>query len=59
MAISATYNFTPSVSGGQVAVTGNTESEIKAAVLAVLAARKAAQQANVDALQSAENGMNG
>lgn len=58
-AISASYNFTPAVTGGAITVTGETGEQIKNAVVAVIQTRKAQQQANVDNLQAAENAMNG
>ncbi len=51
-AINATYTFTPNA-GGSVIVTGNTETEVKEAVKAQLAARLATQQAATDALNAA------
>lgn len=56
-AISASYTFTPAVTGGAINATGNTESEIKAAVKAVLATRSATTQAQLDALAAASNEM--
>lgn len=53
-AISASYTFTPALPGGTIQVTGNTESEVKAAVKAQLATRKATSQAQVDALNTAD-----
>ncbi len=50
--INATYTFntTPATPGGQVLVTGNTESAVKDAVKAVLQARRNTQQGGTDAL---------
>jgi len=56
-AISASYSFTPAVTGGQISVTGNTETEIKSAVKAVLATRSATTQAQLDALAAAASEM--
>jgi len=56
-AISASYSFTPAVTGGTISVTGNTESQIKDAVKAVLATRSATTQAQLDALTAASNEM--
>ncbi len=59
MAINATYTFTPAVTGGSISVTGNTESEVKAAVKAQLATRRAANQANVNAIDTADAALDG
>jgi hypothetical protein len=50
--INANYSFntTPATPGGAVAVTGDTQSEIKDKVKAVLLARRAVQQGGTDAL---------
>jgi len=60
MSISASYTFLPAnASNPTVVVTGqNSESEVKAAVAAVLAARLAAQNANVAAVQAALDAVN-
>ncbi len=55
-AISATYTFNPNA-GGSIVVTGNTESEIKAAVKAQLATRRTTQQAAIDAINQADSEM--
>lgn len=52
-AINATYSFTPAVNGGTIAVSGNSESEIKAAVKTVLQTRKDAASGQVVALDTA------
>jgi hypothetical protein len=52
-AISANYSFTPAVPGGSVTVSGNSETEIKNAVKATLTARRAAQQAGTDSIDTA------
>lgn len=60
MSITATYVFTPSnPSNPPVTVTGKaSESEVKSAVLDVLAARLAAQVANEAAVQAALDAVN-
>ncbi len=52
-AINASYSFTPTVQGGTISVTGNSESEIKAAVKAALEARKTTAAGQVAALDTA------
>lgn len=60
MSIAATYTFTPSnASNPPVTVTGKaSESEVKAAVAAVLQARLDAQVANVAAVTAALDSVN-
>lgn len=56
----ASYAFSPAVPGGTITVTNKAnEVEVKAAVLAVLAQRKAAAQGDVNVITSAEDSMNG
>ena len=56
---SASYVFNPSV-GTAITVTNKAnETEVKAAVLAELAVRKAAGQTTVNNAQAAEDAMNG
>jgi hypothetical protein len=56
---SASYTFSPNA-GGTITVTNKAnETEVKAAVLAVLAQRKATAQGEVTNLESAESAMNG
>lgn len=52
-AINATYTFTPAVTGGLISVTGNSETDIKAAVKAVLQTRKDTATSQVTALDTA------
>lgn len=61
MSITAIYTFSnPSITGGSITASNKaSESEIKAAILAELAVRKAAAQGSVTALEAAESGMNG
>lgn len=56
-AIQATYSFTPGITGGGISVVGNSESEIKAAVLAQIGARLAAETATIAALTQAQTEM--
>lgn len=56
-AITATYVFTPALPSGSIVVSGNSESEIKANVKAVIATRKATAQGQVDALNQADTEM--
>ncbi len=60
MSITASYTFTPTnASNPPVTVTGQaSESDVKAAVAAVLAARLAAQNANAAAVQAALDAVN-
>jgi hypothetical protein len=57
MAITATYVFSPAIPSGSIVVTGNTESEVKAAVKAVVATRRTASQTSVDALNAADTAL--
>jgi hypothetical protein len=53
-AISASFTFTPSVSGGVVNANGNNLAEVKANAKAVLAARRVSPVAQVEAIDAAD-----
>lgn len=53
-----TYVVTPNLTGGNIVVSGNTETEIKNAVAAQLTARLNTQNANAAAIQAALDAVN-
>jgi len=53
-----TYVVTPNLTGGNIVVSGNTETEIKNAVVAQLTVRLNAQNANAAAIQAALDAAN-
>lgn len=55
--INATYAFTPTLTGGNIVVTGETEGEIKTKVLAQLNTRLAAQNATIPPIQNVIDAM--
>lgn len=57
MSISATYTFSPTITGGSISVTGNTESEVKAAVKTQLETRKATAAGQIANIDTALTGM--